>query len=174
MPMVTRGIVSALSLVSIAIGCDHRPETNVVLENKYVPSSVRPLVVYRMHWQAVTFQDPIPPGSSSEPHSTVPASANTAYVVLAPGWDPTSSTPPTSFVVVQSRNGFEVHLDDTLHIPVDDTTFMGNCAAGSVLSQAQADFITRLVFPGDFASLTYDAATCTTTPIADKGDAGAD
>jgi hypothetical protein len=64
-----------------------------------------------------------------------------------------------------------VSLGDTLHIPVDDATFTGNCAAGSFLTQAQADFITREVFPGDFASRSYDAATCTTTPI---GDAGAD
>lgn len=167
----------ALSLACVAVGCDHKPETTVVLENGYPASSARPLVVYRVHWQAVTFESPVPPGASSDPHGTVPASANTAYAVLAPGWDPTSSTPPTSFIVLQSRDGFEVHLDDTLHIPLDDTTFIGNCAAGSVLSQAQADFITRLVFPSDFASFSYDAATCTTRPItttADTGDAGAD
>jgi len=48
-------------------------------------------------------------------------------------------------------------------------TFIGNCAAGSFLSPAQADFIAQLVFPSDFASLAYDAASCTTTPIGDAG-----
>jgi hypothetical protein len=103
----------------------------------------------------------------------VAASANTAYVVLAPGWDPTSdptsTTQPTSFIVLQSRDGFAVNLGDTLHIPVDDTTFAGNCTAGSVLTQAQADFITQLVFPSTFRSFHYDAATCTTTQIGDAG-----
>jgi len=53
-----------------------------------------------------------------------------------------------------------------LHIPVDDATFSGNCAAGSVLTQTQADFITRRVFATDFAGRHYDAATCTTTGAA--------
>ena len=115
----------------------------------------------------MTFQNPVVPGSSSDPQSTVAASENTAYVVLAPGWDPASSTPPTSFVVMQSRQGFAVQLNNTLHIPVDDTTFIGNCMADSFLSQDQADFITRFVFPRDFASLHYDAARCKTTPLGD-------
>jgi hypothetical protein len=109
----------------------------------------------------------------------VPASDNTAWVVLAPGWDPSSSSPPKSFVVLQSLSGFAVHLNDTLHIPVDDADFAGNCVSGSTLTQSQADFITQLVFvkdpvtggPGIFQGLQYDAATCTTTPV---GDAGAE
>ncbi len=158
----------ALALVPLAAGCD-TPSTNVVLDNAYASSQDRPLVVYHAAWQAVSFQSPLPPGAASDPQATVAASDNTAYVVLAPGWDPNSKTPPTAFVVMQSRSGFASHLDTTLHIPVDDTTFMGNCAAGSFLSQAQADFITQLVFPGDFAAFRYDAASCTTTPIAEAG-----
>jgi hypothetical protein len=126
-------------------------------------------MVYRAQWQAQWFDAAIRPGSSSDPQDTVPASSNTAYVVLAPGWDPASSVAPTSFVVMQSRGGYGVHLNETLHIPVDDSTFLGNCASGSTLSQDQADFITQLVFPDDFASLAYDAATCTTTPVDDAG-----
>ncbi|HEV3189113.1 MAG TPA: hypothetical protein VGY54_01380 [Polyangiaceae bacterium] len=158
----------ALCFVTLVAGCDAHPQTTVVVDNKYAPSPTS-LVIYRAYWQAVSFLDPIPPGASSDAQSTVPASANTAYVVLAPGWDPDASTPPTSLVVMQSRNGFEVHLNDTLHIPVDDTTFAGNCPSGSFLSQAQADFITQLIFPDD-ASLGYNAMSCTTTPSAD--DAG--
>jgi hypothetical protein len=148
------------------------PDTSVVLDNDYPSSAAAPIVVYQAVWQAVTFTTPVPPGSSSAPQSTVPASSNTAYAVLAPGWPTDASTPPTSLVVVQSQSGFSVHLDDTLHIPVDDTTFVGNCAAGSILSQSQADFITQLVFPTIFAGLEYDAATCTTTAVGDGGGEG--
>jgi hypothetical protein len=96
----------------------------------------------------------------------VAASDNTAYVVLAPGWDAAAdggAAVPASLVVLESRGGFAVHLDETLHIPVDDTTFAGDCAAGSTLAQAEADVVTALVFPDVFAGLAYDAATCTTT-----------
>jgi hypothetical protein len=147
------------------VGCD-QPHTTVVVDNHY-PA----LIVYRASWQAVSFQTPILPGSSSDPQSTLAASPNAAYVLLAPGWDPQRSTPPTSFVVMQSVGGFGVNLDETLHIPVDDTTFIGNCASGSFLRQDQADFITQFVFPSDFASSSYDPKSCTTTPI---GDAGGD
>src|ERR1019366_3192359 len=163
------------ALASLAVGCESAPVATVVVDNRYPPSMANALVVYRAYWQAVSFQNAIAPNSSSDPQSTLTASANTAYVVLAPGWDPTSSTPPTSFVVLQSRAGFAVHVGETLHIPVDDTTFIGNCASGSFLSQAQADFITQriftpIIFPDASAfSFRYDAATCTTTPTGDAG-----
>jgi hypothetical protein len=158
--------IMAFSCVLPALGCD-TPHTDVVLDNDYPASQTDALVVYRATWQAITFQDPVAPGSSSDPRSTIAASENTAYVVLTPGWDPAGAAAPTSFVVLQSRQGFAVHLNNTLHIPVDDATFLGNCGAGSFLTQPQADFITQLVFPGVFTSLHYDAATCTTTPIGD-------
>jgi hypothetical protein len=165
---------SARSLSAIGVTCAFAatacdtPHTDVVFDNDY-PASPPALVVYRTAWQAVTLDDggSIAPGGSSDPQSTIAASENLAYVVLAPGWDPTRGNAPTSFVVLQSRHGFAVHLNNTLHIPIDDATFVGNCAAGSFLSQTQADFITQLVFPGDFASIRYAAATCTTTPIGD-------
>jgi hypothetical protein len=161
--------MSLLGLFACAgLGCDQKPDTSVVVDNLYASKSVS-LVVYRAFWQAVAFTTPIAPGTSSDPQPTVPASANTAYVVLAPGWDPASSSPPASLIVMQSVDGFDVAYDLTLHIPVDDTTFAGNCAAGSFLSQAQADFITRQIFRDDFAGLRYDAATCTTTPLGDAG-----
>ncbi|HZU85451.1 MAG TPA: hypothetical protein VE987_21115 [Polyangiaceae bacterium] len=159
-------VACAVGGVVVTAGCD-TPNTLVVLDNRYPAAAAAPLVVYRAAWQAVSFTDPVPPGMSSEPQSTVAASDNTAYVLLAPGWAPASSTTPASLVVLQSRGGFAVHLDQTLHIPVDDANFAGNCASGSLLSQAQADFVTGLVFPTDFAGLRYDAATCTTTPASD-------
>jgi len=158
-------VIACLTVAALGVGCD-TPQTFVVLDNRYAPSPTNALVVYRAQWHAVSFTAPVSPGASSDPQHTVPASAIAAYVLLAPGWDPSSPTAPTSFVVMQSRDGFEEHLDETLHIPVDDTTFVGNCAAGSFLSQEQADVITQRVFASEFATLRYDAASCTTTPIA--------
>ncbi len=148
--------------------------TAVVIDDDYAPSPERSLVVYSAYWQAVAFETAVAPGSSSAPQGTFPASDNTAYVVLAPGWDPDAGSPPTSFVLLQSRNGFGVHLGDTLHIPVDDATFAGNCASGSFLTQAQADFIvqrifTAHIFPDVWVPFGYDAATCTTTLLGDAG-----
>jgi hypothetical protein len=165
-------VVASLTLVTaFALGCLPASTTTtfVVLENDYPATSG--LVIYQAFWQAVSFPTPIPPGASSDPQNTVFASANTAYVVLAPGWDPTSTTPPTSFVVLQSQQGYGVRVRDTVHIPVSDSSFVGNCAAGSFLTQSQADFITQIVFQSIFAGLKYDAATCTTIAV---GDAGAD
>jgi hypothetical protein len=166
-------VLGWLAAGAFALGCDS-PSTYVVLDNEYPTTSAQ--VIFQAAWQAVSFEMPIPPGSSSGPQSTVAASANTAYVVLAPGWDPTSGAPPSKLVLLQSRSGYGVHLTDTVHIPVDDTHFAGNCAAGSFLSQSQADFIAQLVFsaapdggPSVFAMLHYDAATCTTTSLGDGG-----
>ncbi len=162
------GFVLCALLSSVVTACD-TPDTSVVLENRYPPSTSTPLVIYQAFWQAVSFTTPIPPGSSSGPESTIAASANAAYVALAPGWNPMNSTPPTFYVVLQSRIGFSVQLNQTLSIAVDDTTFAGNCAAGSFLSQTQADFLTQIVFSSLFAGLSYDAATCTTTANTDAG-----
>ena len=142
------------------LGCDSVSETKVLVENRYPAQSRLP--VYHAFWQAVLFTTPIPPGAASEAQFSVPASPNTAYALLAPGWDPASADAPTSFVVLRSRSGFELHLNGALRIPVDDETFAGNCQAGSLLSQEECDFVTQRVFAGDFVGLTYDAASCTT------------
>ena len=150
---------SAALCAVLAAGCEV-PTTTVAIENRYPTSGY--LVVYQAFWQAVRFTAPVAPGASSDPQNTVPASDNAAYALLAPGWEPGSATPPTSFVVLQSKSGFAVDLDSSLAIPIDDTTFAGDCGAGSHLDQAQADFITMRVFESVFAGLAYDAATCTT------------
>ena len=139
---------------------DEAPTTHAVVENRYAAPGGP--VVHRAYWQAVSFDDPVLPGTSSVVLEAVPSSPNRAYVLLAgPG--------PSTFVVLQSRVDFGATLGHTTRIPVDDATFTGNCAAGAPLAPAEADFITRLVFPDDFAGRTYDAATCTTTPIGDAG-----
>jgi hypothetical protein len=167
-----RSAPGALSLALVVTGCDYVDTryTYVTLDNDYPASAATPLTVYRAYWQAVAFTTPVSPGTSSGPQSTVPCSANTAWVVLAPGWDATSTVNPTTFVVLQSRQEFGVNYGDTVDIPVSDATFAGNCASGSFLSQDQADFITQFVFPSVFCGLRYDAATCTTSPSGDAGE----
>jgi hypothetical protein len=165
--LVPAGIVVVCgAFASIMSGCDS-PSTDVLLANQYPASSG--FVVFDAFWQAVSLANPecpVEPGDSSAAQSTVAASDNTAYVVIAPGYTGScdgGAATPASQLVLQSRQGFSVHTNTTLTIPVDDTTFAGNCAAGSTLSQDQADFITTRVFAADFAGLHYDAATCTTT-----------
>jgi hypothetical protein len=137
-----------------------------VLHDDYPRADTGALIVYRAFWQAVSFTEPVAPGRESEPLDSVPASANTAYVLLAPGWEPNSdaAAPPASFVALESRRGFALHVGDTLHMHVDDASFAGNCSSGSSLTQKQADFITERVFADVFAGSHYDAASCTTVP----------
>ncbi len=157
-------LFGALVGALVSSGCD-TPSTTVTFDNDYPQASGD--VVWRAQWQSVWFDQAILPGQSADPQPALPASPNSAYVVLAPGWDPEGSAPPTSFVVLLSINGFDQHPNDALHIPVDDAHFFGNCAAGSRLSQAQADFVTQQIFRADFVGLHYDAATCTTTTVGD-------
>jgi hypothetical protein len=159
LPGIAIGTLLALS----PSGCD-APSTRVVVDNRFSPSA-NSYVIYRAFWQAVSFTMPIAPGSSSDPADTIAASDNTAYVVLAPGWDPVGPATPTSFILLQSDHGFSVHSNQTLHIPIDDLLFSGNCAAGRPLEQAQADFLTQRVFVSVFDGLRYDAATCSTTSL---------
>jgi hypothetical protein len=163
----------AALLVVVAVvlaGCDPSP-TTVVLDNGYPVDTAVPLVVYRASWQSVSFPQPVAPGTSSDPQTALPSSDNTAYVLVAPGWDPAGSSPPASFLVLQSVGGYGVSLGDTLHIPLGDATFIGNCAAQSYLTQAQADFVSQQVFLDDSGavSFTYDAATCTSTLVGASG-----
>ena len=166
-------LLATVAIASLAIACaglpDTPPKTSVVLENHYAPATS--LVVYDAFWLDVSFQGiAVAPGASSDPQPAIPASAdNTAYVVLAPGWDSSTGAPPTQLVLLESRGGFAVALGDTLHIAVSDEGFAGNCATGSHLTQDEADFLTQIVFASDFAGQRYDAATCTTTPIGDAG-----
>lgn len=154
-------IRNALAVALAVVGCDS-PMTTVTFDNDYSAQ-----IVYRAEWQSVWFEQPILPGWSADPQPALPASPNSAYVVLAPGWDPESASPPTSFVVLMSIDGFDQHLNNALHIPVDDAHFFGNCAAGSHLSREQADFITQQIFRADFVGLRYDPATCTTVAVGD-------
>ena len=142
----------------LCVACD-QPSTLVGIRNQ--SSSY----VYRAFWQAVSFSTPVAPEDSSVFEPTVAASDNTAYALLAPAWDPSLSSGPTVFLVLESQTGFSLHFDHTLQIPIDDSTFNGDCSSGHPLAQSDADFITQRVFSGVFAGRTYDAATCTTHPV---------
>jgi hypothetical protein len=143
-----------IGLVLIA-GCKTEDASTAVVENG------SGAVIYRAWWSETLFPDPIPPGSASEEFRTTPAT-DTAYVLLAPGWDPASGAPPTSFVVLRSKAPLDVNRGGELHIAVSDTTFDGNCGASAPLSREDAAFAVNNIFAGELEGFEYDAATCTT------------
>jgi hypothetical protein len=161
-----RTLSSLLALLALGgvLGCETESPTKVVVENGYPVRTA----VYRAWWVTTYFPDPVAPGQTSTEQRGVPG-ADTAYAVLAPGWDPSSAAPPTSFVVSKSKAALTSTRGDTLHIVVSDSTFEGSCAAKQPLSQADADFITQRIFPAEFAGVTYDAASCVIRPVADAG-----
>jgi hypothetical protein len=126
------------------------------------------IAVYEGWWLVATFATPVAGGAESETERVVPGT-DTAYFVLAPGWDPASGTPPPRLLPAMTKAPVAVDRGGTLHIQVDDAHVAGNCAAGQPLTQDQADFVTRRIFPGAFAGLAYDAATCSASPITDGG-----
>jgi hypothetical protein len=144
-----------LTLLLFVAGCETENPSTAVVENG------SGAVIYRAWWSETLFRDPIAPGAASEQFRTTPAT-DTAYVLLAPGWDPASGAPPTSFIVLRSKQPLDVDRGHLLHIAVSDATFDGNCGAGSPLSQAEADRITSTIFAGETSAFTYDAAMCTT------------
>ncbi len=151
------------ALGNALLGCGwDTAHTEVIIANGYPDASAN--VIYQAFWLDNSFTTPVAPGASAAPVTSLFASSNTAYVLLAPGWDPSSATTPTSFIVLESVGGYELHYGATLTITVDDAAFIGNCAAGTFLPQAETDFITQNVFAQTFAGLHYDAATCTTAP----------
>jgi hypothetical protein len=152
-----------LALFSVA-ACDTEDATTAVVDDDY--SAADAVVVYKVWWSTALFSTPVVPGAESDSSRVVTDDA-TAYALLAPGWDPTSGAPPTYLVAVKSKATLSVARGDELHIRLSDSTMTGRCAAGGGLMQADADFITQRIFPGDFAGGTYDAKTCRFTPAAD-------
>jgi len=130
-------------------------------------------VVYRGWWTVTYFATPVTAGGESAANRVIPAT-DYAYVVLAPGWDPASGSPPATLLPMRTTDKVSVARGDTLHITISDATAIGNCAAGQPLTQDEADLVTRSIFPAEFAGVTYDARTCTSTPIADGGSVTVD
>lgn len=152
------------------------PTTGVVVNAYPAPPDggdpAKQTVVFKTWWVATYFPDPVPGGAESSEVRTVPAS-DFAYAVLTKDWDPASATPPTTFIALKSKAPISAARGNVLHITVSDQTFTGNCDAKQPLSQDDADFITQRIFPGQFAKVTYDAKTCTSTPVV-SDDGGAD
>lgn len=151
-----------LLLLFLCASCKTEDASSAVVENG------SGAVIYRAWWSETLFADPIDPGAASEAFRTTPGT-DTAYVLLAPGWDRASGAPPTSFVVLKSKQPLEVKRGDELHIAVSDTTFDGNCGAGSPLPPGDADFATKRIFAGELEGFDYDAATCIARPKPEAG-----
>jgi hypothetical protein len=175
------GVLLAFSAGSFATeGCETETPTSAIIENAYpAPDDAgdpsKQTTVFKAWWATTLFSDPVVPGTASGTERTVP-DIDFAYAVLAPGWDPASTTPPTTLIPVRSAAKLAVNRGDTLHVTISDVSFLGDCRAGKPLTQEDADFITQRIFPGDFSAVRYDPKTCTATPTdaetTDGGDGG--
>ena len=162
----------------VMTACDTETATHAAVQNGFAEVAdggdrATRVVVYKTWWVTTLFTDPVPPATTSAELRAVPE-RDTAYALLAPGWASASGVPPTTLIPVRSREPLAVSRGEVLHILVSDGAFMGNCAAGQALTQDDADFITHRIFPGEFAKRTYDAKTCTSTPLHEGQDGGAD
>ena len=158
----------------LAAGCETADPTSAVLDNAYEvadPTQGTAMTIYKAWWSVALFPDPVAAGQASDAVRVVQGT-DYAYALLAPGWDPTGGGMPSTLVPVRTAMRLTANRGDVLHIVVSDATTVGNCSAGNPLSADDAAFILERIFPGDFADATYDAATCTATPVA--GDAGTD
>ncbi len=158
-----------------AASCETETPSMVVVDNDYPVVSdggdaTQEMTVFKVWWTTTLLPDPVAPGNEGEPERTV-LNTDFAYAVVAPGWAPSSPTPPRIFIPMKSVGPLSVARGDTLHIHVSDDLFVGNCAANKPLSQEDADFISQRIFPAEFAGATYDAKSCTATPRTLRADA---
>jgi hypothetical protein len=157
-------------------GCDSSEPTRAMLRNDYPsatdPGSVDSSTVYRGWWSVAQFPAPVPAGQVSDPVRVVQGS-DYGYALLAPAWDESSGNPPTTLIALRSTGKLSVGRGDWLTFVVSAQTTVGDCRAGNPLTREDADFITQRIFPAQFAGLSYDAATCTTSSLlADDAGAG--
>jgi hypothetical protein len=162
-------------LATLALpACDDSPTTAVV-ENTYAPASV--MTVYKTWWVTTLFASPVAAGATSETERTIPG-RDFAYALLAPGWSPEAGGTPSRLVAVKSVAKLAVSEHQLLRIAISGATFVGDCATGPSLTVDDARLVVGDIFPGDFAGLTYDATTCTSSPAlandGGHGDGGAD
>ncbi|MEO8902632.1 MAG: hypothetical protein ABI488_11545 [Polyangiaceae bacterium] len=157
--------LGALVCSSLLWACEPSDPAQAVFDNQYPAAdagTAATMTVYKGWWAVAQLPEPVSPGTESDPVRVVQGS-DYAYALLAPDWDPESGAPPPSLLPVRTTAKLSVHRGDTLDIVISDATVLGNCAAGKALSQKDADFITQRIFPGEFAGLSYDAATCVTS-----------
>ena len=169
-------VVALAAPAPALVGCDTADPTLAVVDNGYPPPPVgaesEQTAVVKAWWSVTLFATPIAAGASSAEDRVVPASDH-AYALLAPGWSPLSPFPPSRLVVVRTREKVTVARGGTARITISPATTVGDCQAGSTLTQEETDFITQRIFPGDFAGHVYDATLCVTTSnVLDGTDAG--
>jgi hypothetical protein len=161
--------LALLAPLAVVCGCDAGAPSEAVVDNGYTADTV-----YRAWWKVTLFPDPVAPSSESTAERAIPAT-DYAYVLLARGYDLDAGGAPTQLLPLMSASMLSISRGDTLHIHVDTTAMIGDCAAGHPLTQDQADFITGSIFPVELAGYSYDAASCTLTPIsADDGGTDGD
>jgi len=120
------------------------------------------VAVFRAWWSVAGFYTPVAAGARSERVRVVP-DADYAYALLAPDGVPEGGV-PERLIPVRSRALLSVKRGHTLDIVLSADSVLGDCERGEPLDQEDADFITTRLFPGEFANVDYDAATCTATP----------
>ncbi len=161
------------------VGCETEDPTFAVVDNDFpmltdggtTPDSV---AVYKVWWSSTLFSTPVAPGAESQSNRVVTGS-DVAYALLAPAWDPSSGTAPTSLLPVRTSARLFVARGGTLHIRLSAATVEGICDAtpSQPLTQDDADFITQRIFPDEFANGFYDARTCTfRVPVETGQDSG--
>ena len=174
MKTATSAFRICLSCFLLLAACSTSGPTSALLLNEFPSASVAgakdSMTVYKGWWSVALFAAPVLAGQTSDPERAVPGT-DYGYALLAPGWDPSSGTPPTRLIPVRSAQRLSVGRGDTLNFLVSDSQTLGNCAGGHALSQDDADFITQRIFPGEFANVNYDATTCTAVAV-DSGGAG--
>ena len=165
-----------LVLLPLLSGCATSDPTSAVLLNQYpgaadASTSNTSVTVFQAWWTVALFADPVLAGQISDPVRVVQGT-DYAYALLAPGWEPASGTPPPQLIPIRTSQKLTAARGDTLNIAISDATTLGNCLAGSSLSQADADFITQRIFPGPFSDSIYDPMTCTSS-VGPEGAGGA-
>lgn len=166
-------------LLLMAAACETDTATSAQIDDAYAAvadagsGGAGGIAVYEAWWVTTHFPTPVAAGSSSRPARTVPDTGY-AYALLAPGFDPSTDSVPSKLVAVRSREPLRSQRGETLHIVVSDETFVGNCAAGSILPDGDAKLIVDSIFPRPFHGLAYDPNSCSTKPLVDAGLAAGD
>jgi hypothetical protein len=168
-------LVWALSAPLLS-ACNTAEPTSAVLSNQYPPASSADALdstsVYKGWWSVAQFPEPVAAGQVSDPVRIVLGS-DYGYALLAPGWDVESGVAPTTLIPVRSAQKLSVGRGELLTFVVSEQATIGDCRAGSPLTQEDADFMTQRIFPGEFAGLAYDAASCVSSAVVSaEGGAG--
>jgi hypothetical protein len=159
----------------LASACNTSEPTTAVLSNEYPPGSSAgspdTMSVYKGWWAVAQFPRPVAAGEMSDPVRIVPGN-DYGYALLAPGWEAANGAPPTTVIPLRSAQKLSVGRGELLTFVVSEWATIGDCGTGNPLTQEDADYVTQRIFPGEFANLVYDAASCVSVPVS-NGEGGA-